>query len=127
VLTLERVPTVGAAAVCGSANNVVASAEVAEGLHAAGITLVPDVLSSAGAVIEGVLTTQHGWGTAISDDACAAVERAIAAITPRVHEVLTEAAADAISPARVVARRLAARTGGHGVAREDTKRGLEVS
>lgn len=107
VLTRERVASLRASAVCGSANNVVATPDVAEALFERGIVLVPDVLTSAGAVIEGVLTTQEGWGTAVSDEARAAVERAIEAITPRVVDVLVEAHTLGVSPTEVVRRRVA--------------------
>lgn len=42
--------------ICGSANNQLADATQDEALHAAGIVWAPDIVVSAGAVIEGVLT-----------------------------------------------------------------------
>ncbi|MBX3270809.1 MAG: Glu/Leu/Phe/Val dehydrogenase [Sandaracinaceae bacterium] len=47
-------------AVCGGANHVVASEAVDATLHRLGIAFVPDVLSSAGAVIDGVGLTVMG-------------------------------------------------------------------
>lgn len=49
-----------ARAVCGSANNVLASPEAGDRLHEAGIVYAPDFVVNAGALIEGVLTVRHG-------------------------------------------------------------------
>jgi len=56
VLSHEVVPRLQCAAVCGSANNQLRAPEVALALLGRGIVVAPDILVSAGAVIEGVLT-----------------------------------------------------------------------
>ncbi len=60
VIDEATAPAVRAWAVCGAANNVVASAAAERALIAAGRLLVPDVIASAGAVIEGVGRTVMG-------------------------------------------------------------------
>lgn len=59
-LTRERVARASWRAVCGSANNQIATPEVELDLHARGIAWAPDELVSAGAVIEGVCTVAQG-------------------------------------------------------------------
>lgn len=54
VLTAEVVRGIHAWAVCGAANNVLASPEVAGLLAARGVLHVPDPIASAGAVIDGI-------------------------------------------------------------------------
>lgn len=53
----QRIPT---RAICGSANNIVAHDAAPAILRDRGVLLVPDVVSSAGAVIEGVLSILEG-------------------------------------------------------------------
>lgn len=54
VITAEVARRLRAFAVCGAANNILASAEAGQALAARGILHVPDPIASAGAVIEGV-------------------------------------------------------------------------
>lgn len=54
ILTKRDVPTYGARMIVGSANDVLEESAVAQELKLAGITFVPDFLSSAGALIIGV-------------------------------------------------------------------------
>ncbi|NOY92304.1 MAG: amino acid dehydrogenase, partial [Deltaproteobacteria bacterium] len=54
VLDLELARRLPAWGVCGAANGVLASAEAGEALHGRGVLLVPDVVASAGAVIDGI-------------------------------------------------------------------------
>lgn len=90
-----RAQRLGFAAVCGSANNtLVAPADRI--LHARGIVVVPDVISSAGAVIEGVMTVGHGDG----DTVRAEIVRRIAAIEITAARVLA-AATGTTTPAMV--------------------------
>jgi leucine dehydrogenase len=92
-------------AVCGSANNQLATAEDAVRLQARGIVHAPDVVVSAGAVIEGVLTVQQGLDASVR----ARVRETIAAIEGTLGSVLDEAAAQGRPPtevARARARRL---------------------
>jgi leucine dehydrogenase len=58
VLTEETVTRLRCRGICGSANNQLASSIAAERLMAARIGFVPDIIASAGAVIEGVITTR---------------------------------------------------------------------
>lgn len=60
VLDEAAVANLEAQAVCGSANNVLASPKAGDRLHEAGVAYVPDFVVSAGALIEGVLTVRHG-------------------------------------------------------------------
>jgi leucine dehydrogenase len=54
VITADLAAATPAWAVCGAANNLLAAPDVAELLRARGILHVPDVVASAGAVIEGI-------------------------------------------------------------------------
>ena len=55
VLTAERAATLrGVRIVCGAANNILADKDVEQRLQSAGITWIPDVLASAGAVVRGI-------------------------------------------------------------------------
>lgn len=92
-------------AVCGSANNQLATADDAGRLHARGIVHAPDVVVSAGAVIEGVLTVQQGRDASVR----AKVDEAIAAIEGTLGAVLERALAQGRPPtevARAQAQRL---------------------
>ncbi len=54
VVTEELVDELGAWAICGAANNILAGPSVARALAARGVLHVPDVVASAGAVIDGI-------------------------------------------------------------------------
>lgn len=54
VLTEAVANTMRAWAVCGAANNILAGPEIATILDARGVLLVPDVVASAGAVVDGI-------------------------------------------------------------------------
>ena len=54
VITAEVATRLRAWAVCGAANNVLADADAGQALAARGVLFVPDVVASAGAVIEGI-------------------------------------------------------------------------
>jgi len=54
VITADSVGQLRCWAVCGAANNTVADAAAADALRARGVLYVPDVVSSAGAVIAGI-------------------------------------------------------------------------
>ncbi len=56
VIGADVVPRLRCRAICGSANNQLRTPEVGLALQAAGIAHAPDIVVSAGAVIEGVLT-----------------------------------------------------------------------
>ena len=60
VLTPARSSSVGSRVICGSANNQASSPTVARLLHDRGCVWIPDILVSAGAVIEGVWTVRFG-------------------------------------------------------------------
>ena len=60
VINEETAGQIKARAICGGANNIISSPEVARGLHARGVLVVPDVLSSGGAVIDGIGATVMG-------------------------------------------------------------------
>lgn len=88
-------------AVCGSANNQLATEHDAGRLHARGIVHAPDVVVSAGAVIEGVLTVQEGVGAAVR----ARVREAIAGIEGTLLAVLDEARRRGLPPTVVAHER----------------------
>jgi leucine dehydrogenase len=81
-------------AVCGSANNQLATPADAGRLHARGIVHAPDVVVSAGAVIEGVLTVLEGRDATVR----ARVRETIAAIEGTLSAVLDEAARRDVPP-----------------------------
>lgn len=87
VLSAELVPRLRCKAVCGSANNQLRAPEVALTLREHGIVHAPDIIVSAGAVIEGVLTVLEG-----AQAADAAVKAAIDRIEGTTLELLEEAA-----------------------------------
>ena len=60
VITPDIIPRLRAKAVCGAANNIVRHSKSHRILHEARIPFVPDVLSSAGAVIDGIGETVMG-------------------------------------------------------------------
>lgn len=87
-------------AVCGSANNQLAGEGTAEHLRAHGVLHAPDVVVSAGAVIEGVLTVQHGGTAAVRDR----VAQAIAGIEGTLAEVFAEAQRHDLPPSDAAQR-----------------------
>lgn len=87
-LDAEAIEGLRCRAVCGSANNQLATEADAGRLHARGIVHAPDVVVSAGAVIEGVMTVEQGTGAAVR----ARVREAIAGIEDTLGRVLAEAA-----------------------------------
>jgi leucine dehydrogenase len=62
VLTAENVPSMRAWGVCGGANNSIAGEAAQAALLARDILVVPDVVASAGAVIDGIGDTVMGLG-----------------------------------------------------------------
>jgi len=89
-------------AVCGSANNQLGDNEVGDILHARGIAWAPDVVVSAGAVIEGVLTVRRGTDATVRVQ----VESAIAEIADTCESLLLEAEHRSVAPGRVAAARV---------------------
>lgn len=88
-------------AVCGSANNQLATPADALRLHARGIVHAPDVVVSAGAVIEGVVTVQAGRDASVR----ARVRETIAAIEGTLASVLDEAARRGMPPTEIARAR----------------------
>lgn len=106
VLTADVARTLPAWAVCGAANNILAAPDVAELLRARGILHVPDVVASAGAVVEGIGRTVMG----LADR-----RPLIDALGRTAAELLAESAAtglttEALAERRALARLAAART-----------------
>lgn len=97
VLSTELVPRLRCRAICGSANNQLRTPEVGLALQAAGIAHAPDIVVSAGAVIEGVLTVA-GAPTPDRDAVATAIDR----IEDTTREVL-DASARLQQPPGVVA------------------------
>ncbi len=105
-LTAERAGSLRAGVVVGGANNQLASPEVADLLHTAGVLYVPDFLANAGGIIN-IAEERRGY-----DPASAA--RAVDRIGETTHAVLALAARQGITPLqaadRLVAERLAGAT-----------------
>lgn len=108
VLTAEVARDTPAWAVCGAANNILAAPDVAALLRDRGVLHVPDVVASAGAVVEGIgrtvmnLADRGPWIDRLGDTAAALLAESAAT------GETTEALAD-----RRVAARLAAAGAGH--------------
>ncbi len=98
VLTPRNAGKLGAAAVCGSANNQLETAETAQALVEAGVLYAPDFMVNAGAVIEGFFT--------IRDGATAAVRKAAHAHIATIEEHLVPVleSGDPVTEALRVAR-----------------------
>ncbi len=60
VITADVARRLRARAICGAANNILADGEVAHALREREVLFVPDVVASAGAVIEGIGRTVMG-------------------------------------------------------------------
>ncbi|MFY0542197.1 Glu/Leu/Phe/Val dehydrogenase dimerization domain-containing protein [Nannocystis pusilla] len=100
VVTAEVAAATPAWALCGAANNLLAEPAVAEALRARGILHVPDVVASAGAVIEGIgRSVMH-----LADR-----EPLIAALGTTAGELLAESAATGLTTEALAGRRAAAR------------------
>jgi glutamate dehydrogenase/leucine dehydrogenase len=105
VIDPARARTLRARAVCGSANNQIVR-DAARVLHERGIVHVPDIVASAGAVIEGVLVVRGGD----TPDVRAQVAAGIAAIEVTAARVLATATAEgrpSVEIAESMARRAA--------------------
>lgn len=102
VLDAAVIESLRCRAVCGSANNQLATPADARRLLERGIVHAPDVVVSAGAVIEGVLTVQAGHGDA---SVRARVRETIAAIEGTLGSVLDEAARRGVPPTEVARAR----------------------
>ncbi|MBZ5708900.1 Glu/Leu/Phe/Val dehydrogenase dimerization domain-containing protein [Nannocystis pusilla] len=100
VITAELAAALPAWAVCGAANNLLAGPGVAEALRARGILHVPDVVASAGAVIEGIGRSVMG----LADRG-----PLIAALGATAAELLAESAATGATTEALADRRAAAR------------------
>lgn len=88
----ERIPTLQARIVCGSANNTVESIEAADALHRRGILYAPDYLVNAGGVIRGADFYLRG---------CRDSHASLARIYDRTKHILELARERDCSPARV--------------------------
>jgi leucine dehydrogenase len=94
-------------AVCGAANNVFAGDRAAHLLHARGVLVVPDVLASAGAVIDGIgASVMHLADRAPLIDALGATAAALFAESRETGRSTTE-----LAHARARGRIAAARRG----------------
>ena len=96
VITPPVAEALRARLVCGAANNILASPAAGEILHRRSIAFVPDVIASAGAVVEGLGETLVGL-----DDRTALIE----ALGETARGVLEEARATDRTPAEVAEAR----------------------
>lgn len=105
VVTAELARSMRAWALCGAANNLLAGPEVAEVLRARGVLHVPDVVASAGAVVEGIGRTVMGLADrAPLIDALGATAAALLA-----ESAATGATTEALAERRAQARLAAGR------------------
>ncbi len=105
VIDVSEADTVAAFAVCGAANNILAGPAAERRLRERGVVFVPDSLSSAGAVIEGVGETIMG----LSDR-----EGLIDRLRETTVDVLRRALAAGTTGSEVVARLASERIAAHG-------------
>ncbi|MGE0785196.1 MAG: Glu/Leu/Phe/Val dehydrogenase dimerization domain-containing protein [Sandaracinaceae bacterium] len=89
VITADNVSQLRAWAVCGGANHICVDRRAHEELHRRGVLFVPDAISSAGAVIEGIGRTVMGL-----DDPTSLID----ALRDTAHAVLTDAIRDGRPP-----------------------------
>lgn len=100
VITRGKAEALKAWAICGGANNILTDLSVAELLHARGILYVPDYISSAGGVIDGLGRDVIGL-----DDPSPLVDR----VGHCVQEILAESNRSGDNPLTVANRRALAR------------------
>jgi len=100
VVSTETVPRLKAWAVCGGANNICVDHAAHRDLHEAGVLFVPDLVSSAGAVIDGIGQTVMGLADraelidALRDTAAAILADARDSDAPPLTHALRRAAAN---------------------------------
>lgn len=100
VLSADTIPRLACRAVCGSANNQLATESDADRLHARGILYAPDYVANAGGAIAFARLTQDPHAT--RDDLLARVDT----IRQTLDAILTEAATRDESPLRAAHRRV---------------------
>ncbi len=105
VLTEALARTLPARAIAGSANNVLAGADIAQRLHERGVLLAPDFVINAGALVQGAWFHLHG---------AAPDEARVRALGDTVGAILDAAAAEDVSPLVVAERWAAERAAGAG-------------
>ncbi len=114
ILTEASVDRLQAQAICGSANDQLASPAAGDRLHRQGILYAPDILVNPGAAIEGVMTTREGATGTVRRRA----REQIARIEERVAELLERSRLEDAPSHRLVVEmaedRLAERVGGPG-------------
>lgn len=94
ILTRDVAASIPARGICGSANDQLAEATVADVLHQRGVAYAPDLAVNAGAVIEGVLTARHGRTQRV----LASLEDRIERIETRVVDLLERSRQEDRSP-----------------------------
>lgn len=105
ILSVDRVDQLQAQAICGSANDQLASAEAGDRLHEAGILYAPDLVVNPGAAIEGVMTTRDGATEAVRRRA----RERIAGIEGTVVELLERSAKEGVPSHRLAVEMAEAR------------------
>jgi leucine dehydrogenase len=110
VLTTDRVPLLRTRAICGPANNQLATTDVAEALAGAGILWAPDFLVNAGGVIHGVLLEMLG---STRDDVASRVDGIADTLTMVLDTAEREHVAPLVAADRIARDRVAkGRAGG---------------
>ena len=100
VLTPEAAARGPFRAVCGSANNILASEDAGRVLHERGVLFAPDFVTSAGGAIDGFLLYAQGD----SEETHALIERKLDAIEDTTRRVLDESARRGEPPTAVALR-----------------------
>lgn len=100
ILTPQVAGDMQVKAICGSANNQLASEEAGDVLHGRGILYAPDIVVNSGAVIEGFYTVREGATDAVRRRAYDHIDE----IEGTVHRILERSREEDIPPARLAAQ-----------------------
>ena len=111
-LSAQTIPELGAAAVVGSANNQLATAEDAQRIDASGVLYAPDYIVNAGGVIN-IAEERHGYDRARADDRIRGIHDTVLRVLDlaAAERIPTALAADRLAERRIEAARVTVRAG----------------
>jgi leucine dehydrogenase len=106
VLNATTIPQLGAAAVVGSANNQLATAQDAQRIHDAGVLYAPDYVANAGGVIN-IAHEKGGYDRARADEHIRGIHDTVLRVLALADDegITTAAAADLLAERRIEAAR----------------------